>query len=139
MRSCTIPPGKALFIAVNTVLSFAPEFGETEEEIREDAKKDLEGVESIEVEIDGVPLTDLYSYRATSPDGGFVFTIEDGSILAELGFPPGGREPAIINGYHILLPPLSAGQHTIYWASSGELQDGSFYSYDMTWEITVDN
>jgi hypothetical protein len=139
VRSCTIPPGKALFIAVNTVLSFAPEFGETEEDVREDANRDLEGVEFLEVEIDGVPLKALYSYRATSPEGGFVFSIEDGSILAEFGFPVGDRAPAIIDGYHILLPPLSAGQHTIYWASSGVYQDGSPYSYDITWEITVSN
>ena len=139
MRSCTIPPGKALFIAVNTVLSFAPDFGDTEEDVREDAHRDLAGIESMEVEVDGVPLKKLYSYRATSPEGGFVFSIEEGSVLNEIGFEAGDREPAIIDGYHILLPPLSAGQHTIYWASSGVNQYGEDYSYDITWEITVSN
>ena len=139
VRSCTIPPGKALFIAVNSVLSFAPEFGATEEDVRDDANTDVENISSLEVEVDGIRLKNLYGYRASSPEGGFVFSIEEGSVLTEFGFAPGDREPAVIDGYHILLPPLSAGQHTIYWASSGELQDGSSYSYDMTWEITVSN
>ena len=42
-RSCTIPPGKALFISLNSITSFAPFFGDTEEYLREDAKRDLDG------------------------------------------------------------------------------------------------
>ena len=122
--------------------SFAPEFGATEEEVREDASRDLDGtdttagVETLEVSIDGVPLNDPWSYRAISPDGGFVFMVDEGSILNEIGFPAGDRYPAIVDGYWVMLPPLSVGEHTIQWSSSGESQGGS-YSYGIIWHLTV--
>jgi hypothetical protein len=137
-RACTIPPGKALFISVNSVLSMVPLFGTTEEEIRADAAAYLDGVETLEVSVDGVPINDPWSYRASSPEGGFVFTIREGSILdLSYGLPPGDYYPAIVDGYFIMLPPLSRGQHTVQWASSGVYQDGTPYSYSMTWDLTI--
>lgn len=139
-RSCTIPPGTALFISVNSTTSFAPIFGETEQEIRDDAGRDLAGVQTLEASVDGVPLKDLWSYRASSPPGGFVFTIEDGSILNDpdvYGLPAGDYYPAIADGYYLMLPPLSRGPHTIAWTSSGHYQDGTPYSYSITWDLTV--
>lgn len=136
-RSCTIPPGKSIFIAVNATTSFVPLFGETEAEIRADAQRDLAGVSTLEVTIDGISLADPFAYRANSPDGGFVFSIEEGSILTEFGIPADEYAPAIVDGYWIMLPPLSVGEHEIRWASSGVFQDGSPYSYDATWLITV--
>lgn len=138
-RYCTIPPGKALFITVNSTVSFVPEFGGTEEEIREDAARDLAGITSLEVMIDGVPLENPYSYQATSPDGGFVLTIEEDTILSQLGYPAGDRDPTIVDGYYIMLRPLSVGEHEIQWYSSGLAQDGSYYSYGVTWHLTVSN
>jgi len=91
----------------------------------------------LEAMIDGVPLDDLFSYRASSPEGGFVFKIAEGTVLAEFGFPVGDYEPAIVDGYWLLLPPLSAGEHTMQWSSSGEFQDGSPYSYSVTWNLLV--
>jgi hypothetical protein len=131
---------------VNSILSFAPIFGETEEELREDASRDLDGtdistgVQTLEVVIDGVAVEDPFSYRASSPDGGFVFTIDDGTILNHpevFGLPAGDYEPAIVDGYWIMLRPLPTGEHTIQWASSGQFQDGSAYDYSATWNITV--
>ena len=142
-RSCTIPPGKALFISVNSVTSFVPVFGSTEEEVRADAKRDLDGtsntigVDTLEVYIDGVSLSDPFRYRADSPEGGFVFVIEEGTILTQLGIDAGEYDPAIVDGYWVLIRPLAVGGHTIRWLSSGQFQDGSFYSYDATWHITV--
>ena len=42
--------------------------------------------------------------------------------------------PAVDSGYYVLLPPLSAGQHTIHWAGSI-----TFFSLslDVTYNITV--
>ena len=135
-RNCTIPANKAIFIAVNSVVSFVPEFGETEQEIREDAQKDLEVVDTLEAWIDGVPVNDPYGYRASSPEGGFVLSIEEGSILNQLGFDAGDRDPAIVDGYWLLLPPFSIGEHMVQWASSGVNQSGD-YSYEVTWNLTV--
>ena len=98
-RFCTIPSGKSLLVSVNSVTSFAPEFGDTEDDLREDASKDLEGVRWLEMSIDGVPLKGLYSYRASSPEGGFVLHIQKDSILNELGLDDGVL-PAVIRGFH---------------------------------------
>lgn len=144
-RSCAIPPGKALFISLNSVLSFAPYFGSNEEEIRADAKRDLDGtstttgVEEIKVWIDGVELNSLFSYRASSPAGGFVFTIGEGTILTQIDppLPADDYYPAIVDGYWLMLPPLSAGNHTIQWVSSGQNQYEEVYSYDVTWHLTI--
>lgn len=142
-RSCTIPPGKALFISINSVTSFVPAFGLTEEEVRADAKRDLDGtstttgVATLEVYIDGVPLSDPFSYRADSPEGGFVLVIDEGTILNQLGFDAGEYEPAIVDGYWVLLRPMAVGVHTIRWLSSGQFQDGSLYNYDAIWHLTV--
>jgi len=144
-RSCTIPPGKAIFISVNSVISFVPLFGENEQEIREDAKRDLDGtaitqgVETLEVIIDGTALDDPFGYRASSPEGGFVLTVSEGSVLAELGIPDDDYDPAIVDGYWVMLPPLSAGAHTIEWSSSGQNQFGETYSYTAIWHIDASN
>jgi len=95
------------------------------------------GVETLEVSIDGVPLNDPWSYRASSPEGGFVFMIEEGSILTAYGYDAGDRYPAIVDGYWIMLPPLSVGLHTIQWSSSGQYQDGSDYSWGIIWHLNV--
>jgi hypothetical protein len=51
-----------------------------------------------------------------------------------LGVPAGVYYPAVDSGYYVLLPPLSAGQHTIHWAGSI-----TFFplSLDVTYNITV--
>ena len=48
--------------------------------------------------------------------------------------PAGVYFPAVDSGYYVLLPPLSAGQHTIHWAGSI-----TFFplSLDVTYNITV--
>lgn len=141
-RSCTIPHGKALFIGLNGIISFVPEFGNNEEEIREDAKRDLDGtdtnvgVETLSVEIDGAELKKPFSYRADSPEGGFVLTVEEGTFISDFGVALGDHDPAIVDGYWLMLRPLSAGEHTIEWSSSGEYQCCPF-DYSVTWHITV--
>lgn len=135
-RNCTIPSNKALFISVNSTTSFVPFFGDTEEAIREDADRDMMGVDSLIFTIDEVPI-DAYSYRTSSPDGGFVLTVTEGSILTALGVPAGDYDPAVVDGYYIMLPPLSEGEHTVHWSSSGVYQDGTPYSYSVTWNLTV--
>jgi len=51
-----------------------------------------------------------------------------------LGVPAGVYFPAVDSGYYVLLPPLSAGQHTIHWA--GWITFFSL-SLDVTYNITV--
>jgi hypothetical protein len=80
-------------------------------------------------EVDGspVPITAANLERSTP----FSLHLPADNIL---GVPAGVYFPAVDSGYYVLLPPLSAGQHTIHWAGSI-----TFFplSLDVTYNITV--
>jgi hypothetical protein len=130
-RQCAIPPGQPLFFAMSNSLFWAPEDGATEAEVRAGANAQQDAITMLECEIDGVVLQDLFSYRVESPEGGFV--LNDSPLLADFGFPPGDRYPAVADGHWLLIPPLPAGDHVIHFHS-----EGSFgFVLDVTYAITV--
>jgi hypothetical protein len=69
------------------------------------------------------PLTDTTGQFAAVNQSGRVWFLAAGVYF-----------PAVDSGYYVLLPPLSAGQHTIHWAGSI-----TFFplSLDVTYNITV--
>ncbi len=112
VRECTAPAGKAFFFPVFNVISFAPEFGNTVEEIRADANGDIEGANPIiSCEIDGVPVDDVFAFRAQTPPGGFMLTSV--TLFEAFGLPAGPRDPAISDGYWLMVEGLSPGEHVI--------------------------
>ena len=133
---CIIPAGKAIFFSIASFVSFVPFFGDNEEEVRADAAIDVSNVAAISVSLDGMPLNNLPTYRASSPEGGFVFSAPEGSLLADF-VGAGEYSPAVADGYWIMLAPLSNGEHTLQFSASGSFQDGSEYSYDVTYNLTV--
>ena len=68
---------------------------------------------SFEVTLDGVPVTDLFAFRAQSQPGGFTLRVPDPSFLTDLGFAAGDRFPAVADGYFLFLRPLEPGEHTL--------------------------
>jgi hypothetical protein len=132
-RTCTIPPGKAIFFPLINILFWTPEDGATEDDIRDLANAAIDPTSVLEATIDGKPLQDLFDYRAESPPGGFA--LDFGPLLADLGYTgPDPRDPAVADGYWLLLAPLSAGGHTITFQSE---IDGVF-ELDVTYHITVE-
>jgi hypothetical protein len=130
-RTCSIPPGKAIFLPLVNGLSFAPEFGETEEEIREDVADDLEGIDSVGASVDGVPLQGLFGhYRKAS--SAFTFPIPEGGLLAEWGLDTGDRFPAVSDGWWLMLAPLPVGEHTIEFGG-----EGTDFDLSVTYHLTV--
>ena len=69
--------------------------------------------------IDGDSVENLRQQRVQSP--AFTITYPDDNFG---GVPAGPYAPNISDGYWLLLPPLSAGRHTIYFR--GEATDGLF-------------
>jgi hypothetical protein len=69
--------------SIYSTISFAPFFGNSEEEVRADAARDVALNDSISVILDGVSLKNLNTYRASSPEGGFVLSAPEGSFLAD--------------------------------------------------------
>lgn len=134
VRNCDVPVGTAFFLSVNSSVSWVPVWGDTEEEIRADAASDLAATVSMEAAIDGVSLDPL-AYRDSSPAGGFVLSIAEGSILNQFGYDAGDFYPAIVDGYWLMVPPLSVGPHTIYYNTCYGGEEP--YCYDVTWNLTV--
>ena len=125
-RTCEIPAGKAIFLSLGGVfLSFSPEFpaagdpclqmATDVEKVRCDVNNDVPvapGI-SFKASLDGVPVRDLFAYRAQSQPGGFTLRVPNPSFLTDLGFAPGDRSPAVADGYFLYLKPLKPGVHNL--------------------------
>ncbi len=156
VRTCEVPAGKAIFFPILAFLSFPPEFPDegdpdadppTEDNVCLPLGKGIEGVRcdvnddipvapniSLVVTLDGEKVEDPFAYRAQSPPGGFSFRIVEGGLFEAFGFPSGPRVPAAVDGYWILLTPLSSGFHTVSFGQDfdgdGAVDFGA--NYDLT-------
>ncbi|MCK6459332.1 MAG: hypothetical protein L6Q95_05500 [Planctomycetes bacterium] len=107
VRECTIPTGTALFFPIVNVVAWAPEDGSDEDAVRALANALADEFDILEVEVDGTAIEDPGSYRAESP----AFTLpapEDGVLGLDAP-----REPAVADGFWIMLAPLSRGEHVV--------------------------
>ncbi len=114
----TIPAGTPLFFPViNTECSVAepdPFHGDDEEELRECANDHIDNTSGHFAFVDGSPVTNLDAYRTESPL--FVWgPLPEDNIL---GLPGGTVSPAVDAGVHLLLAPLSVGQHVIHFGGT---------------------
>lgn len=146
-RTCTVPRGKYILMPILSGLSFAPEFPEDKDpcsrytakidQVRCDLNRDIDvkgtsklpsywqgGPIILRLTVDGRPLVDPFAYRVQSSPGGFRFVVRENSILTEgpKGLKSGPREPAVVDGYWVMLPPLSPGNHSL--RSFVKLEDG---------------
>ncbi len=128
-RSCTVPTGTALFFPiVNTFLAGADEG--TVEEMRARNAAFIDSIATMSVTIDGQPVENPVGYRAISPV--FSLTLPAGNIF---GAPEGIYEPAVSDGFWLLLAPLPPGEHVIHFSAA--TSDGVF-SLDVTYILTVE-
>ena len=135
VRRCSIPRGKALFFPIANTVFWAPEDGDTVDEVRRGANLQLQGITELSVELDGKAIEDPFAYRAQSPPGGF--PLPYGPLLRDFGFEdplPDPRQPAVADGYWILLAPLSRGSHEIVIHAG----DGKELNIDVTYHLTVE-
>jgi hypothetical protein len=141
-RSCTIPAGKTiLFPIVNTENdypcpdpNFKPAPGQSLQDfLTQGARAVIDGTNELVVQVDGVSLHNLFSYRATSAL--FTFT-GDPSLM---GYDPcitGTPQPAVSDGYWIMLTPRTPGTHTIRFIGN-ELFNGGYFVTEVTYHLTV--
>jgi hypothetical protein len=141
-RTATIPTGISLFFPlVDSEDSDIEEGGPTtEDHLREVAKAGADAVDpdSLFCEVDGVPIEGLADFRVQSP----LFPVgplPDGNILQFFGLdvPQGTTGHAVSDGYFVMLPPLSAGEHTIHFGGEADFPDGSAFIEDITYHLTV--
>lgn len=125
-RTCAVPAGKSIFLSLGGVfLSFAPEFpaagdpclqlATDVERVRCDVNNDVPVAPNVSFEatLDGVPVEDLFAFRAQSQPEGFTLRVPNPSFITDLGLAPGDRFPAVADGYFLFLKPLKPGTHTL--------------------------
>ena len=94
------------------------------------ARSFIDPTSALHAEIDGRPLGDLFSYRATSR----LFTFTGNADLATCFDPciSGSPQSGVTDGYWLMLTPLSAGAHTIHFRA-----DNPIFSQEETYHLTV--
>jgi hypothetical protein len=141
-RSCTIPTGKPIFFPIITYLNdypcpdpnFQPPAGETLEQfLTEGAEAIVDLVTQLEVVVDGRSLNDLFSYRATSRL--FAFTADPSLVLFD-SCVTGTEQYGVTDGYWILLRPLAAGTHTIFFRGVIDF-GGNTFEVQVTYNLTI--
>lgn len=131
-RHLTAPAGKALLAPLVNGAFWAPEDGAIEAEVRAAVKGFVDTTDTLAASLDGQPLSELFRYRAQSPTGGFTLGIPASSFLAEVGYAPGDRTPAVSDGYWLMLAPLSVGKHTLHFSAIGD-----YINVDVSYHLTV--
>jgi hypothetical protein len=135
VRECTVPADKAiLFPALSAECSTAEDSTlKTEAELRSCATNSIQGGIA-QVNVDGVNLESLQTYKVQSPQ--FKFTFPSDNIF---GARP-GPTPSVSDGIFIMLKPLTAGNHTVHFnglvLANPTLGTQSFTT-DATYHLTV--
>ena len=119
-RQCTIPFGKAIFLEIGAYVNpwpcpdpnFRPAPGQSLFDfLIGDAKAFMNGVNRLEVSLDGRPLDDVLGYRFSSER---IFTLTGDPTFASLDpCVTGTPQPAIVDGFFMMFKPLDRGDHVI--------------------------
>ncbi len=124
-RNCTIPNGKALVVNVSGVLNdfpcpdptFHPAPGQSLYAfLIAGAAPIVNAAFNLQLSVDGQAVPDVVAYRFTSKH---LFSITGDPSLQSVLDPciTGTPQPAISDGYTVMLKPLSPGQHVVTWSA----------------------
>jgi hypothetical protein len=150
-ESCSVPTGKAIFFPIVNIECSTIEEAPfrlivegSENNVETCAADFIEGpnavIQDLSVTIDGRPLQDVETYRAQSPVFNFDFDDPDDNILGvNCDLEDCDNALSVSDGYWILLPPLSRGDHMIRFTGSFRDPDTDelFFGLDVTYELMV--
>lgn len=138
-RTCTIPRHRAIFLEIGAYVnpwpcpdpSFKPAPGQSLYEfLRDDAMAFMNGVNRLEVSIDGREIPDVLSYRFTSEQ---LFTLTGDPTFSALdACVMGSPQPAVVDGFFMMIKPLSPGEHTIRVFGTDVRGADKTYTYHLT-------
>lgn len=135
-RSCTISPGKALFFPIYNSVWWTPAPGtdigcKDELDCRRKAGRSL-GTLNYTCKIDGQDCAWQYAIVRAQSDS-LPFTINNDSILVtEYEEIPGTRDISISDGFWVMLPPLTVGQHKVRFTAKAD-----DFVLDVSYNLTV--
>ena len=134
-RTCTIPPGKAIFFPILNAFTTCY-FGDascTEKELPASLESTFDEVIDMFATIDGCDVGDPVDYRVHATE--FSVTLPPGNVFQAYGIPIEGLvEDLYGGGYWMLFDPLPAGEHTITF---GGVFPGT-WANDNTYTLTVE-
>jgi len=151
-ESCAVPTGKAIFFPIiNIECSTVEDFPfqlileGTDSNVDSCASKFVDGpfavVEDISIEVDGDTLENPENYRVQSPVYEFYFDEPNDNILG-VDCDSGNcvDMEGVSDGYWIMLPPLSRGEHTVQFTGSFRDSDTGdlIFGLDVTYILTVE-
>lgn len=140
VRTCSVPAGKALYIAVFNTENSALELNDPKAQIADIRAANASTIDSVTTsfEIDGaaVPhLKDRFRVQSTA----FGFTIPDDNLFTAIGegnFTGGAFFPAVDDGVYVMLSPLPAGPHQVHFHGFLPAFD---FTLDVTYNLMVGN
>jgi hypothetical protein len=152
-RSCTVPPGTALFFPIinSECSSVPPNPPFPGDNNGDDSTAGLRACSTgivnltnlspngLWASVDGNRINDVAQYRAPSPE--FTFgPLPPDNIFESFGIGEvGASYRSVSDGYYLLLRPLSAGPHTIQFHGEFDFPDQSKFIEDITYHIYVTN
>jgi hypothetical protein len=141
---CTVPNGKALFFPLVNTFFFEPGF--TAQQDWEALQAAFGGAKQLHASVDGVPVGNLdpattpYRVcagpveRCNAPPFSVFLPAEN--FFTSEGVKEGTYEPAVADGYYLLLTPLKPGPHTVTFGGTALFFGGEF-SEDITYHLVV--
>lgn len=139
-RTITISADKAIFFPILNAENdnIGRPFPLTVEELREEIAQIEVFATDMYLNINGVevPSSELFTHREISPV--FGFTLPENNIYnLDDPVPAGFYEPAVSDGYWIMLEPLSPGQHTLTFGGTFTFPDNSTQTGGYQYNIRV--
>jgi len=139
-RTCTVPAGKALWVPnlfnECSTVEPPPSHGGNPQELRQCALAGSDAIvlNSVKFMVDGHKIRDGASFRAQSPLYEFAMPPDD-NILGLEGINSG---LSVVDGYAIMLKPMSRGSHVVHFEGSFGPPHQDWGSYSVTYNLTVE-
>ena len=138
-RTCRIPFGKAIFLEIGAYVNewpcpdpdFRPAPGQSMYDfLRADAKAFMDGVNRLDVSLDGRAIDNVLGYRFASAQtfmltGDPTFSVLDPCVT-------GSPQPAIVDGFFMMFKPLERGEHVIRVFGTDVRGANKTYTYYLT-------
>lgn len=139
VRSCQVPAGKALYVAVLNAENSALEWNDPKAQIaalRAASAATMDSAANFSFQVDGAAIPHLQNrFRIQSTT--FGFTIPDDNLFTAIGegtFAGGSYFPAADDAVYVMLAPPPPGHHTIQFHSSLPALD---FVLDITYHLNV--
>ena len=138
VRNCAVPAGTALFFPVINAEDdrLCPANSNSLQQLRAVAAAFTASATDMHAEVDGAPIAGIEQNHATAARSPvFQVNFPSDNVFSGCGVARHGRyAPFVDDGYYVMIPPLSAGPHTVHFHGSLPAQN---FTLDITYHLTI--